>query len=109
MTGFADVNFGALESESIITDLQWHHVGIVYDTDTFHRQLYVDGVLVAEDTSVVSGAPSEGGLYIGASKDLEAGSFFSGMIDDVHVYDRTLSLAEIAWLAGRTQPFDKPF
>jgi hypothetical protein len=26
MTGFADVNFGALESDSVITDLQWHHV-----------------------------------------------------------------------------------
>jgi hypothetical protein len=99
MTGFADVNFGALESESVITDIQWHHVGVVYDTDTFHRRLYVDGVLVAEDISAVSGAPSEGGLYIGASKDLDATSFFSGMIDDVRIYNQALGATEIAALS----------
>jgi hypothetical protein len=99
MTGFADVNFGALESESVITDLQWHHVGFVYDTDTFHRRLYVDGILASEDTSAVSGAPSEGGLYIGASKDLDTTSFFSGMIDDVRIYKQALTTEEIAALA----------
>jgi hypothetical protein len=30
-------------------------------------------------------------------------------MDDVQVYDRALSQEEIAWLAGQTQPFDKPF
>jgi hypothetical protein len=35
--------------------------------------------------------------------------FYEGQIDDVRVYDRTLSLAEVAALAGRTLPFDKPF
>jgi len=99
MTGFSDTYFGALVSESVITDLQWHHVGFVYDTDTFHRRLYVDGVQVAEDTSAVSGMPSDGGLYIGASKDLEAGTFFSGMIDDFRIYNQALTAEEIAALA----------
>ena len=98
MTGFSDVYFGALESESFITDVQWHHVGFVYDTDTFHRRLYVDGVLVAEDTTVVSGTPSNGGLYIGASKDLSAGTLFSGFIDDVRIYKQALTTEEIAAL-----------
>ncbi|MHC4541300.1 MAG: hypothetical protein ACYS74_16230 [Planctomycetota bacterium] len=31
------------------------------------------------------------------------------MIDDVRIYNRVLTPAEIAWLAGRTEPFDKPF
>jgi hypothetical protein len=99
MTGFSDVNFGALESESVITDIQWHHVGFVYDTDTFYRRLYVDGILVVQDTSAVSGAPSEGGVYIGASKDLDSTSFFSGMIDDVRIYKQALTTEEIAALA----------
>jgi hypothetical protein len=59
----------------------------------------VDGVLVAEDISAVSGAPSEGGLYIGASKDLDATSFFSGMIDDVRIYNQALGATEIAALS----------
>jgi Tol biopolymer transport system component len=99
MTGFSDVNFGALESESFIADVQWHHVGFVYDTDTLHRRLYVDGVLVAEDTTVVSGMPSDGGLYIGASKGLAAGTLFSGFIDDVRIYNQALNTKEIAALA----------
>ena len=99
MAGLSDVNFGALESESFITDVQWYHVGFVYDADTLHRRLYVDGILVAEDNSAVAGVPSNEGLYIGASKNLEAGTFFSGMIDDVRIYKQALTTEEIATLA----------
>jgi hypothetical protein len=99
ITGFGDANFGALESESFITDVQWHHVGFVYDNDTLQRRLYVDGILVAEDTTLVSGMPSDGGLYIGASNDLGAGTLFSGFIDDVHIYKQALTVEEIAVLA----------
>jgi hypothetical protein len=35
--------------------------------------------------------------------------YFIGLLDDVRIYDRALTAEEIAWLAGRTQPFDKPF
>ena len=99
MTGFSDQYFGSLESESVITDMQWHHVGFVYDMDSLHRRLYVDGVLVAEDTSAVSGVPSDSGLNIGASKDLDPTSLFSGFIDDVRMYNQALSAEEIATLA----------
>jgi hypothetical protein len=33
----------------------------------------------------------------------------TGKIDDVRFYNRALTQEEIAWLAGRTKPFDKPF
>jgi hypothetical protein len=90
MTGFSGIYFGDLVSETVITDGQWHRVGFAYDVDTFHRQLYVDGILVAEDATAVSGMPSDGGLYIGASKDLDASSLFSGLIDDVRIYSRVV-------------------
>ena len=99
MTGFNDVYFGALESEAVITDVQWHHVCLVYNLDVFHRLLYVDGILVAEDSAVVAGSPSDGGMNIGASKDLDAGSFFSGLIDDVRIYNAALTTEEITELA----------
>ena len=38
-----EVNGLLLASESVITDAQWHHVGLVYDFDGLHRCLYVDG------------------------------------------------------------------
>jgi len=98
-TKFSGTYFGALVSEPAINDGQWHHVGFLYDMDTFHRQLYVDGALIAEDATVVSGMPSDGGLYIGASKDLDEETFFSGLIDDVRIYNQTLSEEEIEALA----------
>jgi hypothetical protein len=35
--------------------------------------------------------------------------YFIGLIDEVRIYNQALSQEEITWLAGRTQPFDKPF
>ncbi len=91
--------FDPLVSESVITDGQWHHVGLVYDYYGLHRSLYVDGIEVAKDTTIVGGESSEGDLYFGAGKDLNPGSFFSGLIDDVQIYNEALSPEEVAALA----------
>jgi len=88
--------FPTLESESVITDGAWHHIGLVWDGS--HRCLYVDGAEVVKDSEAM-GVNSDGGLYVGASKDLDAGSFFSGLIDDVRIYNQALSAEEIATLA----------
>jgi len=78
-----------LKSEFVITDDQWHHVGFVWDGS--YRHLYVDGTEVAKDAVAVAPLKSAtGGLYIGAGKALDAASFFSGLIDDVRVYDRAV-------------------
>jgi len=77
-----------LASEFVITDGQWHRVGFVWDGK--NRILYVDVVEVARDTQA-SLAASQGGLYIGAGEGLEAGSFWSGLIDDVRIYDRAVT------------------
>jgi len=91
--------FSPLESESVITDGLWHHVGVVYDFDGLHRCLYLDGVEVAKDISPVAAVGSDGGLYIGAANDLNTGSFSSGLIDDVRIYDVALTAEEIEALA----------
>jgi len=54
------------------------------------RMLYVDDVEVARDTPT-SLESSEDGLYIGAGKDLEAGTFWTGLIDDVRIYNRAIT------------------
>jgi hypothetical protein len=58
----------------------------------------VDGAQVAEDTTAVAGLTSDGGLYIGTGKDLDASSFFSGLIDDVRIFEKALTTEEIAAL-----------
>jgi len=76
-----------LVSEFVITDGNWHLVGLVWDGA--NRVLYVDDTEVAKDTQD-SLASSVGGLYFGAGKGLEAGSFWSGLIDDVRIYNRAV-------------------
>ena len=90
--------FESLVSESVVTVWQWHHVGLVYDYDGLKKCLYVDGAEVAKHADVVGGVGSDGGLYFGAGKVLDASSFFSGFIDDVRIYDRALSAEEVAEL-----------
>ena len=46
-----------------------------------------------------SGVGSNGGLYFGADRTLEAQSFFSGLIDDIRIYDEVLSAEDVAELA----------
>ena len=91
--------FAPLVSESVITDGQWHHVGLVYDFIGLYRYLYVDGAEVARDTDFVGGAGSDGGLYIGAGESLVPVSFWSGLIDDVRIYNHALNAEEIEALA----------
>jgi lysophospholipase L1-like esterase len=74
-----------LQSQTNITDGQWHRIGLVWDG--FTRTLYVDSIIAAEDTQD-SLEVSYGGLNIGCDKAMEAGTFWSGLIDDVRIYNR---------------------
>ena len=84
-----------LVSETVITDGNWHHIGFVRSGAS--RTLYVDSVMAAEDVQN-NLATSINGLYIGAGKNLEAGTFFSGLIDDVRISNVALSAEKIATL-----------
>jgi hypothetical protein len=62
------------------------------------RTLYVDGVEVARD--ILNGLESAtGGFYIGTGNTMESETYFSGLIDDVRIYDRVLNPVQIAELA----------
>jgi hypothetical protein len=79
---------GPLLSGTVITDEQWHRIGFVWDG--LHRTLCVDGVAVADDIQPgLEG--SQMGLYIGTGKGMEPGTYFSGLIDDVRIYNRIVS------------------
>jgi len=80
---------GILLSQTCITDSDWHRIGFVWDES--HRYLYVDGSEVAKDTASLSGLEDAyGGLYFGTGSTLALGSFFSGLIDDVRIYNRAV-------------------
>ncbi|MHC4628240.1 MAG: LamG-like jellyroll fold domain-containing protein, partial [Planctomycetota bacterium] len=76
-----------LVSESIIADGIWHRIGVVWTGS--ERILYADDAEVARDVQP-SLAGAGGGLNIGAHANLKPGSFFSGLVDDIRIYDLTI-------------------
>jgi hypothetical protein len=73
-----------LRSQTIITDGTWHRIGFVWDGS--HRILYVDDIAVAEDTQDgLEG--SSNGLYFGVGSALAPDTFWSGLIDDIRIYN----------------------
>ncbi len=78
-----------LYSRTCITDDSWHRIGFVWDGS--YRHLYVDGAEVAKDAVPLSGLEgAEGGFYFGAGSDLAPDTFFSGLIDDIRIYNRVV-------------------
>ncbi len=88
---------GSLYCETVINDGQWHRIGLVWDGS--RRTLYVDGVVAAQDTQTAP-AGSANGLFFGCGKAMGAGTFWSGLIDDVRIYNVALSADKIKALAN---------
>ena len=66
----------------------WHRIGFVWDGS--NRTLYVDSLAVAQDMQD-SLEGSGGGLYIGTGKAMQPGTYFSGLIDDIRIYNRAIN------------------
>ncbi len=104
--------FGALNSSTGIGtgvqgyhDQEWHHVAVL-NSDQFGTQLYVDGKLKASDvnTDPIFYDPSVSSyLNIGGWAD---SSVFSGSMDDLRIYSRTLSYSEVQGLYSFNNPVD---
>ena len=96
---------GSIESDRVFRDNQWHHVAASFDGKAVH--CYIDGV-ERGGHPVKNPGPlkkSSWDLCIGNSiVDYETGEFvaYDGLIDEVRIYDRALSTAEIQALATAT-------
>jgi hypothetical protein len=75
-------------SEVVVTNDDWHRIALTWDGA--HRRLYADGVLVAEDVQERL-ADSYGKMVIGADKNMRAGTYWTGRIDDVRIYTRAVT------------------
>ncbi len=85
-----------LQSVSTVFDSTWHHVVVTFQGGS-RASIYIDGVL---DNTKSSSVPSQ--VYDGYQFELGryAGSNgFSGSVDDVRVFTRVITAAEVSWLA----------
>ena len=90
----ADTSTGALEGTSTIVRNVWTHVAVVPDGRANIRKLYVNGAL--EATGIAAPGDGTGPLWIGGGASTAL--WFQGKIDDVRIFERALSSAEISGL-----------
>jgi hypothetical protein len=85
-------------------DGKWHHVVAAYDSEVGHT-IYVDGLRrgFAPGTGLIDDPADGAGIIVGAKDWEEVGGnltgdpkhFFFGWLDEIVVYDRALSAAEV--------------
>jgi len=84
--GFIDVFANA---SSLINS--WNHVALTYDSPTTTMKLYINGVLVSQNTSV--GQYSAANIQIGA---FNSSAVFNGDIDDVRIWNVARTAEQIS-------------
>ncbi len=100
-------------SRSRVDDGEWHHIAGVFDNGT--STIYVDGSpepSVTRGSTLGSGNVRYGFVGVNSEADVfdgdKTGNTYIGNIDDLRIYHRALSAAEIAGLAGRTGLIHQP-
>lgn len=82
-------------------DGNWHHVGVTDANGAMN--IYIDGVF-DRTVTYTNTAFNANILSLGALRRATDGSFFNGQLDEVAVWNRTLTAAEIASVAANGVP-----
>ena len=78
------------------SDGKWHHVALTYDSALIGQRLYVDGLLLAQGSKTYSDFNWQDKVMLGYADY----GYANGMLDDVMIWDRSLSNNEIGQLVS---------
>ena len=94
--------FGKLWENVFPAGEAWNHVVVTYNKTTAQYNLYINGVNVIDPGSPINPHRNVNAYYtlkMGASKIVPSYNWLTGSIDDLRIYDRALTDAEIKALA----------
>lgn len=74
----------------------WHHIGVVRNGTTM--TIYLDGVVIRTATWTNGAVSGNGHLNIGGDRTASSSYVYKGLIDDLRIYDRALTPAEMQTL-----------
>jgi hypothetical protein len=101
-TGIFSGNVGALNFAADVTtsstpyrDGRWHHIATMYDGASVI--LHLDGVRIGSGVFTIN----TGASAINIGRAIVASGYASVLLDDIRIYNRALTLAEIRLLASR--------
>jgi prepilin-type N-terminal cleavage/methylation domain-containing protein len=97
VTATDGTNSAAIASSALVNDGNWHFIVGVLDRSAQQLRLYVDNVSqgTPQGISTVGSLTGIGGFNIGSQKNIPY-YLWNGLIDDVRIYNRVLSAAQIA-------------
>ena len=95
---------GAVEYKPDPSNLvgKWHMIVATLDTVSKARAVYWDGNLAKSDSG--GGTPNKVNAFSIGESTVFTGRFFNGAIDEVALWDRALTGADVAKLYGSTNP-----
>ena len=91
-----------VDSNTEISAGVWQHVTGTVDTTTGERRIYIDGSPDATGTAASNGLVQNGKSVL-FGRAHTGGSPYVGLLDDVRIYDRSLSDAEVKTLYNATE------
>jgi hypothetical protein len=86
---------------------QWVHVAMVRTRSSGKVELYINGMLDRTSLSGSTGSLTANPRIIIGANTLD-GYYYKGLVDDVWIYSRALTAAEVARLAGKATAYNVP-
>lgn len=97
-------NVSEYKTSQVFNDSLWHHVVAVYNLKSGKQEYYIDNQLVKTDSANIVSL-TDGGLTIPLSFGRlyrtgwgSPGNYFQGKLDDIRIYKRALTTADIGSL-----------
>ncbi len=103
-TGNGTLGDSAISATGVFQPGQWNHIALVVDRTTGHADIYYNRRLVTSDSTIRTDFATNLLLYIGR---LVTGANFDGQLDDIRIYAKKLTTADVGVL-GEGSPDTSP-
>ncbi len=90
-------------SAGTVADGRWHHVVLTRDFSSGVGQVFVDGLLSHSGTGA-AGLRSKAFASLGRIENVDGAQYFKGRLDQIHVFNRVISTAEVSMLRTNHAP-----
>ncbi|MHC4314889.1 MAG: LamG domain-containing protein [Planctomycetota bacterium] len=88
-----------VRGETAFDDGQWHQIALTWDAGEEEGCVYVDGTLGTDDVGFEGGEDNDGDtVRIGFSESVHSSDNFTGLIDDVAIFDAALTAEQVVEL-----------